>query len=155
MIPESWRNGVVAVVGLGKSGVAATKLLAQAGARVYASDAAAQPYAAIDGLRGLPLDQTRKNLQAILDKVKAKYPAVKIVLAGMLVPPNMGKTYSDEFKNIYPDLSKKNKATLIPFLLNGVGGVEKLNQADGIHPNVEGHQIVARNLTPVFRNLIH
>ncbi|HMI66133.1 MAG TPA: arylesterase [Cyclobacteriaceae bacterium] len=107
-----------------------------------------------DGLRGLPLEQTRKNLQAILDKVKAKYPAVKIVLAGMMVPPNMGKTYSDEFKNIYPDLSKKNKATLIPFLLNGVGGVEKLNQADGIHPNVEGHKIVAKNLTPVFREII-
>jgi acyl-CoA thioesterase-1 len=108
-----------------------------------------------DGLRGLPLDQTRKNLQAILDKVKAKYPDAKIVLAGMMVPPNMGKAYSDEFKNIYPDLSKKNKATLIPFLLTGVGGVEKLNQADGIHPNVEGHQIVAKNLTPVFRELIH
>jgi acyl-CoA thioesterase-1 len=108
-----------------------------------------------DGLRGLPLDQTRKNLQAILDRVKAKYPGVKLVLAGMMVPPNMGKTYSDEFKNIYPDLSKKNKATLIPFLLDGVGGIEKLNQADGIHPNVEGHQIVAKNLTPVFRNLIH
>ena len=108
-----------------------------------------------DGLRGLPLDQTRKNLQAILDRVKSKYPGVKFVLAGMMVPPNMGKTYSEEFKNIYPDLAKKNKATLIPFLLNGVGGVEKLNQADGIHPNVEGHQIVARNLTPVFRNLIH
>jgi acyl-CoA thioesterase-1 len=107
-----------------------------------------------DGLRGLPLDQTKKNLQAILDKVKAKYPGVKIVLAGMMVPPNMGKTYTDEFKNIYPDLSKKNKATLIPFLLTGVGGVEKLNQADGIHPNVEGHQIVAKNLTPIFWELI-
>jgi len=89
-----------------------------------------------------------------MDKVKAKYPDVKIVMAGMMVPPNMGKAYSDEFKNIYPDLSKKNKATLIPFLLAGVGGVEKLNQADGIHPNVEGHQVVARNLTPVFRELI-
>ena len=108
-----------------------------------------------DGLRGLPLDQTRKNLQAILDKVKEKYPGVKIVLAGMMVPPNMGKIYSEEFKNIYPELSRKNKATLIPFLLNGVGGDEKLNQADGIHPNVKGHQIVAKNLLPVFRNLIH
>ena len=108
-----------------------------------------------DGLRGFPLDQTRKNLQAILDKVKEKYPGVKIVLAGMMVPPNMGKIYSEEFKNIYPELSRKNKATLIPFLLNGVGGDEKLNQADGIHPNVKGHQIVAKNLLPVFRNLIH
>ena len=60
-----------------------------------------------DGLRGLPLDQTRKNLQLILDKVMAKYPKAKLVLAGMMVPPNMGKAYSDEFKNIYPDLAKK------------------------------------------------
>ena len=107
-----------------------------------------------DGLRGLPLDQTRKNLQSILDKVKAKYPKARIVLAGMMVPPNMGKIYSEEFKNIYPDLAKKNGATLIPFLLKDVGGIEKLNQADGIHPNVEGHKIVAQNLLPVFQNLI-
>ncbi len=107
-----------------------------------------------DGLRGLPLDQTRKNLQAIIDKVKAKNPKVKIVLAGMMVPPNMGKQYTNEFKNIYPDLAKKNNATLIPFLLEGVGGIEKLNQSDGIHPNVEGHKIVAKNITPVIEKLL-
>src|SRR4051812_38357589 len=99
-----------------------------------------------DGLRGLPLDQTRKNLQQIIDKVRSKYPNVKFVLAGMMVPPNLGKEYTDQFKNIYPDLAKQNKATLIPFLLEGVGGDEKLNQPDGIHPNVEGHKIVARNV---------
>ena len=107
-----------------------------------------------DGLRGLPLDQTRKNLQLILDKVMAKYPRAKVVLACMMVPPNMGKAYSDEFKNIYPDLARKNAATLVPFLLKGVGGIEKLNQADGIHPNVEGHKIVAQNLVPVLNDLI-
>lgn len=107
-----------------------------------------------DGLRGLPIDQTRKNLQSIIDKVKAKYPKAKIVLAGMMVPPNMGKQYTDEFKNIYPDLAKKNNATLIPFLLEGVAGNDKLNQADGIHPNIEGHKIVAKNLTPVFTKLL-
>lgn len=107
-----------------------------------------------DGLRGLPIEQTRKNLQSIIDKVKTKYPNVKIVLAGMMVPPNMGKAYSDEFKNIYPDLAKKNNATLIPFLLDGVAGNEKLNQADGIHPNVEGHKIVAKNIVPVFTKLL-
>jgi acyl-CoA thioesterase-1 len=79
-----------------------------------------------DGLRGLPLDQTRRNLQAIIDKVKIKYPHVKIVLAGMMVPPNMGKLYTEEFKNMYPELAKKNAATLIPFLLKDVGGVEKI-----------------------------
>lgn len=107
-----------------------------------------------DGLRGLPLDQTRKNLQAIIDKVKVKNPKAKIVLAGMMVPPNMGKQYTSEFKNIYPDLAKKNNATLIPFLLEGVGGIEKLNQSDGIHPNVEGHKIVAKNIAPVIEKLL-
>jgi acyl-CoA thioesterase I len=107
-----------------------------------------------DGLRGLPLDQTRKNLQGILDKVKNKNPNAKLVIAGMMVPPNMGQQYSKEFSKIYPDLAKKNNATLIPFLLEGVGGNEKLNQADGIHPNVEGHRIIARNLTAIFLKLI-
>ncbi len=107
-----------------------------------------------DGLRGLPIEQTRKNLQSIIEKVKAKYPDCKIVLAGMMVPPNMGKQYTDEFKSIYPDLAKNNKATLIPFLLQDVGGIEKLNQADGIHPNVEGHKIIANNLKKVFEKLI-
>ncbi len=107
-----------------------------------------------DGLRGLPLDQTRKNLQAIMDKVKGKYPRVKFVLAGMMVPPNMGKEYTTDFKKIYPDLAKKNNATLIPFLLEGVGGIEKLNQADGIHPNVEGHKIVAQNVEKVIAKLL-
>jgi acyl-CoA thioesterase I len=72
----------------------------------------------------------------------------------MMVPPNMGKQYSADFKNIYPELAKKNNATLIPFLLDGVGGNEKLNQADGIHPNVEGHKIVARNLSLILGKLI-
>ena len=107
-----------------------------------------------DGLRGLPLDQTRKNLQAIIDKVKAKYPHTKFVMGGMMVPPNMGKEYATEFKKIYPDLAKKNKATLIPFILEDVGGIEKLNQADGIHPNVEGHKIIARNISKILRPLL-
>ncbi len=107
-----------------------------------------------DGLRGLPLDQTRKNLQGILDKVKNKNPMAKLVIAGMMVPPNMGQQYSKEFSKIYPDLAKKNNATLIPFLLEGVGGNEKLNQADGIHPNAEGHRIIAGNLTVIFSKLI-
>lgn len=107
-----------------------------------------------DGLRGLPIDQTRKNLQGIIDKVKAKYPSCKIVMAGMMVPPNMGKEYTEEFKKIYPELASKNKATLIPFLLEDVGGIEKLNQPDGIHPNAEGHQIISNNLTPIFAKLL-
>lgn len=107
-----------------------------------------------DGLRGLPVDQTRKNLQGIMDKVKAKYPNCKIVMAGMMVPPNMGKEYTEAFKRVYPDLATKNKATLIPFILDGVGGIEKLNQPDGIHPNAEGHQIISNKIFPVFEKLL-
>ncbi len=107
-----------------------------------------------DGLRGLPLDETKKNLQKIIDKVKAKNPDVKIVVAGMMVPPNMGPDYSAEFQKVFPVIAKKNDATLIPFLLKDVGGIEKLNQPDGIHPNVEGHRIVAKNVEEVIEKLL-
>jgi len=107
-----------------------------------------------DGLRGIPLSETKKSLQSIIDKVKAKYPEAKLVLAGMQIPPNMGVTYTTEFRNIYPDLAKKNAAMLIPFLLEGVGGELKLNQQDGIHPTAEGHQIVAENVWRVLEDLL-
>ncbi len=107
-----------------------------------------------DGLRGLPLEETQKNLQRIIDKVKGKFPNVKIVVAGMMVPPNMGPEYTSKFKKIFPDLAKKNNATLIPFLLQDVAGNEKLNIEDGIHPNVEGHKIVADNVIKVLQPLL-
>jgi acyl-CoA thioesterase-1 len=107
-----------------------------------------------DGLRGLPLDQTAKNLQSIINKVKAKYPKTKIVIAGMMVPPNMGPAYTEKFKKIFPDLAKKNNATLIPFLLVDVAGKEKLNQADGIHPTAEVHKIVANTITKIIQPLL-
>jgi len=107
-----------------------------------------------DGLRGLPLEETQKNLQLIIDKVKGKFPNVKIVVAGMMVPPNMGPEYTSKFKKIFPDLAKKNNATLIPFLLQDVAGNEKLNIEDGIHPNVEGHKIVADNVIKVLQPLL-
>jgi acyl-CoA thioesterase-1 len=107
-----------------------------------------------DGLRGLPLDQTKKNLQAIIDKVKAKYPKVKIVIAGMLVPPNMGPDYTTRFRGIFPELAERNNATLIPFLLEDVAGHEKLNLGDGIHPNPEGHRIVADNVYKILNPLL-
>lgn len=99
-----------------------------------------------DGLRGLPLDQTKKNLQSIIDKVQKKNPEVEIVLAGMMVPPNMGKEYSDQFTNMYLELAENNDTIFIPFLLDGVGGHSDLNLPDGIHPNVEGHKIVAKTV---------
>jgi acyl-CoA thioesterase-1 len=107
-----------------------------------------------DGLRGLPLDQTEKNLQAIIDKMKAKNPAVKIIVAGMMVPPNMGPDYTTKFQKIFPDLARKNKAALIPFILQDVAGNEKLNNPDGIHPNVEGHKIVAKNVLKILEPLL-
>ncbi len=99
-----------------------------------------------DGLRGIPLSETRKNLQAIVDKVKEKNPNTKFLFAGMQIPPNMGETYTTEFRNIYKELAAKNNMTLVPFLLEGVGGEPELNQEDGIHPTAEGHRIVAENL---------
>lgn len=99
-----------------------------------------------DGLRGIPISQTRKSLQSIIDKVKAKQPAAKLVIAGMQIPPNMGANYTTEFKNMFPELASKNGLTLIPFLLEGVGGEASFNQEDGIHPTAEGQRIVAENV---------
>ena len=107
-----------------------------------------------DGLRGLPVEQTEKNLQAIMDKVKAKYPDAKIILTGMMVPPNMGATYANAFKAIFPQLAKKNGVALVPFLLDGVAGNRDLNQTDGIHPTPKGAKIVAQNVTVVLRKEI-
>ncbi|MCU7548963.1 arylesterase [Chitinophagaceae bacterium LB-8] len=103
-----------------------------------------------DGLRGVPVDETQRNLQSIIDKVKAKYPDAKLVLAGMQVPPNMGQKYASDFQSIFPVLAKKNGMALIPFLLEKVGGEAKLNQEDGIHPSPEGHRILAENVWSVL-----
>jgi acyl-CoA thioesterase-1 len=104
-----------------------------------------------DGLRGIPVTETFKNLQAIIDKVKAKYPDAKLLLLGMQVPPSMGKDYVTSFKDLFPRLAEKNKISLVPFLLAGVGGNPKLNQADGIHPTAEGAKIVAVNVWQVLK----
>ena len=107
-----------------------------------------------DGLRGIPLKETRKNLQAIIDAVLAKNAATKIVLAGMQLPPNMGIDYITEFKTIFPELAKKNGLKLIPFLLKDVGGIPALNQADGIHPTGKGHKILANNAWVILKPML-
>ncbi len=99
-----------------------------------------------DALRGLPLASSRENLQAIIDQVRAKYPSCRIVIAGMLAPPNLGPTYTQTFAQMYRDLAAENQAALIPFLLEGVGGEPELNLPDGIHPNAAGHRIVSENV---------
>jgi acyl-CoA thioesterase I len=108
-----------------------------------------------DGLRGLPVEQTNKNLQAIIEKVRAKFPKTKIVIAGMQVPPNMGADYSTKFRKIFPALAEKNELTLIPFLLEDVAGKEELNLPDGVHPNIEGHKIVAENVYRILDPLLN
>jgi acyl-CoA thioesterase I len=107
-----------------------------------------------DGLRGVELESTRNNLQAIIDTVRAKNPDVQIILAGMQIPPNMGLEYTSKFRTIYPELAEKNNLPLIPFLLEGVGGIARLNLPDGIHPTVEGHQIVAENVWKVLAPIL-
>jgi acyl-CoA thioesterase I len=107
-----------------------------------------------DGLRGLPADTTSKNLQAIIDLTKSKYPEVKVIVAGMKVPPNMGGDYGRKFEAVFIDLAKKNRAQLIPFILDGVGGVPKLNLADGMHPTARGHEIVAANVWKVLEPVL-
>ncbi len=107
-----------------------------------------------DGLRGIPLEETRNNLQTIIDAVRQKNPEARIILAGMQIPPNMGKEYTTEFREIFPELAQKNNAELIPFLLEDVAGIPELNQEDGIHPTTEGQKIVANNVWKILQAVI-
>ena len=99
-----------------------------------------------DGLRGIPVDVTARNLRAIMDKARRANPNMEIILAGMQIPPNLGREYAQAFRNVYPALAAGERVRLIPFLLEGVGGVDSLMQADGLHPNEAGHRIVAEHV---------
>lgn len=107
-----------------------------------------------DGLRGVSTESTYKNLSSIVEKVKAAYPECKLVLAGMMIPPSMGTSYSKDFRALYPKLADEHDMTLVPFLLDKVAGIEKLNQGDGIHPTDEGQKIVAHNVWQVLQPLL-
>ena len=107
-----------------------------------------------DGLRGIPLDETKKNLQSIINEVKEYNPKVIIVLAGMQIPPNMGIEYTNNFRDIFPDLAVENELALIPFLLKNVAGDPNLNQADGIHPTAKGQVIVANNVWEILKTAL-
>jgi len=102
-----------------------------------------------DGLRGIPVEETRKNLDEIIQELKRD--RVKIVLAGMEVPPNYGPDYTRRFRAMYSDLARKYETAFVPFLLEGVGGMPDLNQPDGIHPTAEGYRIVAENVWKVLQ----
>lgn len=99
-----------------------------------------------DGLRGVPVEETKRNLQAIIDTVRKKNPETRILLTGMQIPPSLGREYTTEFREIFPELAEKNDIELVPFLLENVAGVSDLNQSDGIHPTAEGQRIVAENV---------
>ncbi len=107
-----------------------------------------------DGLRGIDPAATEQNLQAIIETVKAKNPAVKIVIAGMEAPPNMGADFTSRFRSIFPKLANLHESSLIPFLLQDVGGIAELNQEDGIHPTEEGHRIVSENIWRILQPLL-
>ena len=107
-----------------------------------------------DGLRGVALEETKSNLQSIINSVQKNSPDTEIILAGMQLPPNMGQDYTSGFRQLFENLAKNNDIQFIPFILKDVGGVEELNQSDGIHPNVEGHQIVAENVWEVLKPMI-
>ena len=107
-----------------------------------------------DGLRGIDPAETRKNLVQIIEKARKKNPCMRILLAGMEVPPNLGKTYRENFKNIYASVSREKDVALIPFILEGVGGVDSLNQSDGIHPTEEGHEIIAQTVWQYLKPLL-
>jgi acyl-CoA thioesterase-1 len=107
-----------------------------------------------DGLRGINPEDTEKNLQSIIDQTKAKYPRAKIVVSGMQMPASMGEDFTKKYRAVFADVAKKNSATLIPFLLEGVAGRADLNQADRIHPTAEGAKLVAENVWKVLQPLL-
>jgi acyl-CoA thioesterase-1 len=105
-----------------------------------------------DGLRGLPVEQLSRNLAAIIERAQAR--GISVVLAGMEAPPNHGFEYTAGFHNVYPALAKKYRVPLVPFLLQGVGGITALNQRDGIHPTAEGARVVADNVWTVLKPVL-
>lgn len=107
-----------------------------------------------DGLRGLSLEESEKNLKAIIKKVREANPNAKVILAGMQIPPNLGQDYTTKFKSLFPTISKEMNTEFIPFLLEGVGGDPKLNLSDGIHPNQKGHEIVAETVWAHLKDLL-
>lgn len=107
-----------------------------------------------DGLRGIPLDLTEKNIEAMITKCKSRNPSMTIILAAMEIPPNMGKEYTTQFRRMFRTLADRTGTPLIPFLLEGVGDQPSLNQADGIHPTAEGHKRIAETVWKVLQPLL-
>ncbi len=107
-----------------------------------------------DGLRGIAPAATKANLQAMIVRAREKHPGIEIVLAGMRMPPNMGREYTEQFATIFPELARQERVALVPFLLEGVGGKPELNQPDLIHPTAQGQRIIADNVWAVLRPIL-
>lgn len=105
-----------------------------------------------DGLRGVNPEETKRNLMEMIEKVRKANPEVKIILAGMMVPPSMGPEYSEAFRQVFPEVAEEKNVTLLPFLLENVAGEPELNQGDGVHPTAEGQQILAENVWAVLED---
>ncbi|MBT8186963.1 MAG: arylesterase, partial [Croceitalea sp.] len=105
-----------------------------------------------DGLRGIPLNETKSNLVAMIELVRSKNKQTKIILVGMQIPPNMGPEYTSEFRKLFPNVAAEKDVALIPFLLDGVAGNPELNLEDGIHPTAKGHQIVKETVWDILKN---
>jgi acyl-CoA thioesterase-1 len=103
-------------------------------------------------LRGLPVSQLKSNLNAIVERLTAE--GARVLVAGMRVPPNYGDEYARAFAAVYPEVARATGAALAPFLLDGVAGEPRLNQADGIHPTVEGQRVIAERLWPYLKPLL-
>jgi len=110
-----------------------------------------------DAFRGVPVDQIENNLQQMIDKVKARNPDVRVLIAGMQLPNYAADDYVSAFGKIFAELAAKNGGSLVPYLLDGVGGDPSLNLPDGIHPNAAGQKILAENvwrvLEPIARKV--
>jgi acyl-CoA thioesterase-1 len=107
-----------------------------------------------DGLRGLNVDSLAANIQAIVDRARQQSPPPRIILVGMEAPPNFGFGYVRRFRAVYPELAKRNRLPLVPFLLEGVAGVDSLNQADMLHPTAAGQRRVAETVWPVLEKVL-
>jgi acyl-CoA thioesterase I len=105
-----------------------------------------------DGLRALPVEQAEKNLREIVRRSQAA--GARVLLVGMKMPPNYGPDYTSRFEAMYRDIAKDMNVPLLPFLLEGVGGIRNLNQGDGIHPTAEGQEILAKNVLPYLEEML-
>lgn len=107
-----------------------------------------------DGLRGLSVEALRNNLDAVIRTTRERYPDAEVIVIGMEAPTNLGPEYTASFRRVFREVALENDARLVPFLLDGVAGLPQLNQADGIHPNAEGHMIAADNVWSVLHPLL-